>query len=122
MNKHIDLYVEADDNKGLDQFVETFDKASQGEQVETVNRVTFDSLETLLKTLTPKRFELLKVLQGYSDGISVRELSRKVLQRPYKNVFEDVGALESIGLIGRTGDNLIYAPYQEIDAHLNLAA
>ena len=53
--------------------------------------------------------------------MSIRVLA-KVLERNYKNVHKDVRRLESIGLIGRTQDSKVEAPWDTIEAQLRLAA
>jgi hypothetical protein len=39
-----------------------------------------------------------------------------------KNVHSDAGALEDVGLIGRTKESLLVAPWDVIDAHVRLVA
>jgi len=68
----------------------------------------------------PHRLELLKQLKLVGPS-SVRALSIK-LQRDYKNVHSDVKALEQSGLLERTSSGAIHAPWDVIDAHLNIAA
>ncbi len=54
----------------------------------------------LASALTPKRLELMKTLRQYGP-LSVRALSKQ-LERNYKNVHVDAGALEEVDLIHRT--------------------
>ncbi len=122
MNKTLDIQINSDDQKGLKDFIKVFNQAQSTEIVEPTERLTFQNLESLLKTLTPKRFELLKILAKEADGISIRQLS-KLLNRDYKNVHNDVSQLDLIGLIAKKEDTgLIYTPYESLDAHFNLAA
>lgn len=122
MTKILDIQIDSDDQKGLKDFVKTFNQARLNEPVDISERLTFQNLESLLKALTPKRFELLKALAKQSDGISIRQLS-KFLNRDYKNVHNDVSQLELIGLIAKKEDTrLVYTPYKSLDAHFNLAA
>ncbi len=46
----------------------------------------------------------------------------KALERDYKNVHTDVHRLEMIGLIARTQNNPIEAPWDIVGARLKLAA
>lgn len=56
------------------------------------------------------------------DGpLSVSALS-KLLERDYKNIHVDSTALENVGLIKRTKENLLIAPWDVIDAHVRLVA
>jgi predicted transcriptional regulator len=44
------------------------------------------------------------------------------LKRDYQNVHVDSRALEDSGLLERTEDGTLQAPWDVIDAHLNLVA
>ena len=44
------------------------------------------------------------------------------LERDYKNVHADVGALEAVDLVQRTEEKLLVAPWDVIDAHVRLVA
>jgi predicted transcriptional regulator len=79
----------------------------------------FENLETLLKTLTPGRWGLLKKLHQVGLA-SIRSLA-KWLGRDYKNVYQDVKRLEGIGLVERVGYK-ITVPWDIVEARLNLAA
>jgi predicted transcriptional regulator len=81
--------------------------------------ITFETLEAMLKTLTTRRWELLSVLQHHGP-MGIRELARQ-LGRDVKNVHTDIQTLKEIGLI-QDHDSGVYVPYNEIEAHLRLAA
>lgn len=81
--------------------------------------ITFETLETMLKALTPKRWELVSLLQAHGP-MSVRMLARK-LGRDVKNVHTDVAALKEIGLV-EDHDKEVCVPFDVIEAHLRLAA
>lgn len=81
--------------------------------------ITFETLETMLKTLTTRRWELVSVLQRHGP-MGIRELARR-LGRDVKNVHTDIQVLKSIGLIEDHEDG-VCVPYDEIEAHLRLAA
>ena len=86
----------------------------------TVERLYFDNLPGLLKHLTPKRFELLAELRRMGHA-SINGLA-KHLHRQYRNVFDDVKAMERLGLVEKDGSGHFYVPWDEIDATFRLAA
>jgi predicted transcriptional regulator len=86
----------------------------------TVERLYFDNLPMLLKHLTPKRFELLSELR-HMGHVSINALA-KHLHRQYRNVFDDVKAMERLGLVEKDGSGHFYVPWDEIDATFRLAA
>lgn len=102
------------------QFIETWERAERGEAVEPYYGVGFETLETLLNTLTPKRWELLSYLRRHGP-LSVYALARG-LKRDYKNVHGDVRMLEELGLIERTAEGKVEVPWDEIEARVRLAA
>ncbi|MHB8370783.1 MAG: HVO_A0114 family putative DNA-binding protein [Leptospirales bacterium] len=81
--------------------------------------ITFDSVETFLKTLTTKRWELLRVLQK-NGPMGIRHLSR-LLGRDIKNVHSDVQILKDIGLIEGDGASIV-VPYDQIESHIILSS
>jgi predicted transcriptional regulator len=102
------------------EFVDAWHRAQRDESPkEPVNRVYFQDLSALLRALTPRRLELLKVMHE-KGVISIRALAG-MLKRDYKNVHEDVSALEVIGLIERTGKGFS-VPWERILAEIKLAA
>ena len=108
----------------MEQFSQDFIKAwKQGEQGTAIEaeRVCFMDLSTMLSTLTEKRLEILRTLQG-QPGITTYELAKQ-LGRHYKNVHTDVGLLKGIGLIEviENGTGL-RVPFTKIHAEINLVA
>ncbi len=83
-------------------------------------KLRFEDLETLLQTLTPERWMLLKILRK-KGPTNVHALARE-LKREYKKVYEDSRTLERIGLIERMGDDEIAVPWDIVEASLHLAA
>jgi len=117
-----DIRVEIrDEEESAQEFIKAWQRAEAGEAVEEpVERLYFQDLGALLQALTPRRLELLKRL--HDDGSeSVRALARK-LSRDYKNVYNDVQALERVGLIVRTAGKLLSAPWDRVVAEIRLAA
>ncbi len=101
-------------------FVEAWRQAEGREKLEVEQRLYFENLETLLKALTPGRWILLKKLRA-NGPMSVRALAKE-LGRDYKNVHTDVRRLELIGLINRSRDGKIEAPWDIVETQLRLAA
>jgi predicted transcriptional regulator len=102
------------------EFIDAWKLAERGESVQEKNRLYFESLEILLKTLTPGRWALLKKLRA-NGPMSIRALA-KDLGRDYKNVYTDVRRLENIELIERTKNERIKVPWDIVEARLLLAA
>ena len=101
-------------------FLDAWKLAEHGEKLQGKHRLYFESLEVLLKTLTPGRWRLLKKLHA-NDPMSIRALAND-LGRDYKNVYTDVRRLENIGLIERTKNDRIKVPWDIVEARLLLAA
>ena len=85
-----------------------------------MERLCFQDLGGLLQALTPRWLELLKALNEGGPE-SVRALAKK-LSRDYKNVYNDVQALERVGLINRTADKRLSAPWDRVVAEIRFAA
>jgi len=120
MEKNIRVEIRGEDESAR-EFVKAWHRAEAGDPVEEpVERLYFQDLATLLQVLTPRRLELLKTLHDAGPE-SVRALARR-LSRDYKNVYHDVQALERSGLIVRTADKLLSAPWERVVAEISLAA
>ena len=85
-----------------------------------VERVYFGNMKTFLEYITPKRFALLDTLHK-SGPMTIYALA-KLLHRHYKNVHDDVKALESIGLVEKDENGRYVVPWEEITASTRLAA
>ena len=121
MSKRIDIGVE-DAKESYKRFADAWNSAesSSGTRAEAEVHLNFESFETLLTVMTPKRLELLKTLRQQGP-LSVKGLAG-VLGRDYKNVHVDTAELEAVDLIQRTEDGLVIAPWDVIDAHVRLVA
>ncbi|MDD2734212.1 MAG: hypothetical protein PHF56_09745 [Desulfuromonadaceae bacterium] len=111
--------------KGTNEFFSELEKdwtaIDRGEVVPgPIHRVYFESAEALSRVLTRQRSQLLRTLHA-NAGLSIRALAT-LLQRDYKNVYQDVKILEESGLIERDGKNHIIAPHQTLSIELPLAA
>ena len=94
----------------LDATLDRAQRAFAGEQ--QGNFISFTSHELMLKTLTAKRWELVKTMAG-AGPMSIREASRRV-NRDVKSVHGDVQALIQAGVIDRTDEGQIVFPFDEI--------
>ncbi len=117
--QHIHIGVE-DTDRGFERFIEAWHKAEAGEVEQAEIHLNFEDFSMLASVLTPKRLELMKTLRQHGP-LSVRALSKQ-LERDYKNVHVDASALEEVGLIQRTEEGLLVAPWDVIDAHVRLVA
>jgi predicted transcriptional regulator len=75
-------------------------------------RISFACFESLWKTFSGKRWQLLKVLMG-AGPVTIREAARRA-QRDVKAVHGDVHALLNAGLLEKTTDGKILFPYDAI--------
>jgi len=106
--------------QALDRFELAWRQAEEGSARSAQVRLSFESLPTLLKNLTPARWTLLEKLKR--DGpLSINELARR-LERHYKNVHTDVTRLIDLGLIERRSDLRVEVPWDTIAAEMRLAA
>jgi predicted transcriptional regulator len=111
--------------KGTDEFFAELKRdwtaIDRGETVPgSIHRVYFESSEALSRVLTRQRHQLLRVLHA-NGGSSIRVLAT-LLERDYKNVYQDVKILEETGLIERDSKNHIIAPHTKLTIELPLAA
>lgn len=94
------------------RFVDAWHRLENGKRVRE-RHLSFESLESLLSILTPKRWELLKYVHSHSVR-SIRALSAQ-LKRDYRRVHDDVEALATAGLLERDG-RAVRADYDGIDS------
>jgi predicted transcriptional regulator len=74
--------------------------------------ISFPSVELLWKVITPRRWEMLRVLAG-SGPMAIRALARRI-GRDVKTVHGDVQALLGAGVMDRTKDGLVVFPYDAV--------
>ena len=85
-------------DEALASFKEVWEKAEAGEKVaEPMEIVGFENASLLMKTLTPRRLELLQKLHAIGAS-SVRALAKE-LERDYSNVHQDIKILSQAGLL-----------------------
>ena len=80
-------------------------------------KLTFASYKTLHSLLTDKRMALLEFVAN-TPNLSIRQLAA-LLERDYKNVYDDVQRLVSLGLI-EVKDGNLHVPFDEIDIRKTL--
>ncbi len=115
MTKKIQVHVDGLAEMG-GRFIEAWHRSEVGEAVDEAH-VTFLSFQAMTETLSPRRLELLRHVRQHGAA-SMRDLSAS-LGRDYKNVHQDVRALEAGGLLVRDGRRLT-APWNEVQASINL--
>jgi predicted transcriptional regulator len=102
----VKVRVEPEDTywRGQVQRLQELEKARRtGKQVQVRGaELVFASLLDMAKTLTPQRLELLCLIR-WQQPSSVRELAYMAGRSP-KNVFADIKALETLGLMGSEGE------------------
>jgi predicted transcriptional regulator len=83
-------------------------------------RISFASEEVLWKTLTPKRWALLKTMAG-AGALAIREVARRV-KRDVRAVHSDIHAVLKAGILDRTADGRVVFPYDAIRVDFLLRA
>jgi len=74
--------------------------------------ISFESPELLFKTLSAKRWDILKVMTG-AGPVSIRKASR-MLKRDVKAVHRDIHVLLDTGILQKTDEGQIIFPYDAI--------
>ena len=80
--------------------------------------ITFESPTALFRSISPKRWELIGVLQKL-DVVSMRELARQLKRDPHR-VHDDVKALKELGIIEQS-DKGIQVPFDKIHTDFTLS-
>ncbi len=96
--------------------IDAWHRMERGETVRE-RHVGFETWETMVRVLTPKRLELLRHLHQ-SPAKNIRTLAQAV-GRDYRRVHEDVEALAAAGLIDRVKDGL-RADYDAFDVQMRM--
>lgn len=98
------------------RFVSAWKRAEKGETVSETH-ITFLDVEAMMATMSPRRLELLRYVRRHG-ATNTRELATAI-GRDYKNVHQDVAALEAVGLMLRDGRKLS-APWDEVQTSVLL--
>jgi predicted transcriptional regulator len=120
MSKSVQVHVGDSLETIGDGAVDAWHKAERGE-ITAGNaeiHVGFESWEAMVRTLSPKRLDLLRHLHR-APAKSIRALAQ-ALGRDYRRVHEDVEALEAAGLLDRDEDGL-RADYDMFDVSMRVA-
>lgn len=105
--------------QAINEFKDTWKRAARGERLETpIETLHFENTFTLMKTLTPRRLELLQQLHTLGKA-SIRALAKK-LEREYSNVHQDVKMLYQAGLLLKDDAGKYYVPWDTIIAEIPL--
>lgn len=84
------------------------------------SRISFESEELLWKTLTLKRWQILKLMTG-AGGMTIREVARRA-ERDIKAVHGDVTALLACGLLEKTEAGNVLFSYDAVHVDFMLQA
>jgi len=82
--------------------------------------ISFISVDLMWKTLTPKRWEIIRAMTG-AGPLSIREVARRVA-RDVKAVHGDVKALITAGVIDKTDEGKIEFPYDRVHVDFEIKA
>ena len=91
-----------------------------GTRQEPVSVLTFSSPAQLFSVISPKRWELIEQLQKIGPS-TIRGVARS-LERDVKRVHEDISSLMKWGLVEKNESELIFVPFDEIEADFVLKA
>jgi predicted transcriptional regulator len=114
-NTKIQVHVDSLQDMGK-RFVGAWKRAEKGEPLNETH-ITFLDVDAMTAALSPRRLELLRFVRQHGAS-NTRELSAAI-GRDYKNVHQDVAALEAVGLLLRDGRKLS-APWDEVQASVTL--
>ena len=81
--------------------------------------IGFANPALLFEHMTPMRWEILSLLQGVSEGISLADLARQTA-RETKAISMDIQELDSLGLVKQREDGKLICPFDEIRAEFAL--
>ncbi len=90
------------------EFIDIWHKTEKGHAPPAaIEKINFKDQRLLFKTLTPKRFEMLKYVHE-KGSVSIRKLAKE-LGRDYSNVHHDVKILYQLGLMLKDEKNDEYS-------------
>ena len=120
MTKTVQVHVGDTLNTVGKRFADAWRRAERGELTpeNAELHVGFESWEAMVRTLSPKRLELLRHVHQH-PAKNIRALAA-ALGRDYRRVHEDVEALEAAGLLDRDKDG-VRAEYDAFDVQMRVA-
>jgi predicted transcriptional regulator len=99
--------------QSINEFKNIWKRHEKGEKIKMpIETLRFENTFMLMKTLTPRRLELLQQLHALKK-MSIRALSKK-LEREYSNVHDDVKALHRVGLVLQDDAGKYFVPWNKI--------
>ena len=111
----VKIHIESVDDF-FDSALDMAKRLDKGDHAPEAASMSFESMELLLKVLTPNRWTLLRTLRA-NGSCSIRALSHQ-LKRDYRGVHADVTALLDAGLIERSDSGKIAVPWSRITAEM----
>ncbi|MFA7242000.1 MAG: hypothetical protein WC091_17945 [Sulfuricellaceae bacterium] len=117
--KHAYIRIERDERAAQERIRQDFLKAVHSGEEQGAH-FSFQSPAALFRVLTPKRWELIEKLQ-FAGPTSARALAR-LLNRDIHRVHDDARALIEFGLIEKTDEGKLMAPFGRIHAEFEMAA
>lgn len=99
--------------EAITEFKDIWKRHQQGEKfARPIETLRFENTIILMKTLTPRRLELLQQLHSLGK-MSIRALAKKLI-REYSNVHHDVKVLHQAGLVMQDGTGKYSVPWDKI--------
>jgi predicted transcriptional regulator len=83
-------------------------------------QISFPSVEMLWKIITPKRWDLLRLMTG-TGPLAIREIARR-MGRDVKSVHGDVHALLTAGILDHSPDGRVVFPYDAVHVDFTMRA
>jgi predicted transcriptional regulator len=102
----------------LDRFEAAWNRIQEGARLQPLSILLLEDLPSLVRSLTPARWALVKNLKE-QGACSVYELAKR-LGRNYKNVHTDVARLVELGLVERKSDTRVEVTWEAVRAELRL--
>lgn len=120
MTKTVQVHVGETLESAGQRFLDGWRRAERGElTAESAElHIGFSDWETMVRTLSPKRLELLRHLHR-NPARNIKALAT-ALGRDYRRVHEDVEALENAGLLERSKEG-VRADYEAFDVNMRIA-
>ncbi len=117
MTKNLQVHVGESLDTVEARAIDAWHRMERGEAVDE-RHIGFETWELMVRTLSPKRLELLRHLHR-NPARTIRALAQS-LGRDYRRVHEDVEALEAAGLLERDKTG-VRADYEAFDVHMKVA-